>query len=121
MEYFGGIDGLNDSGFDFSSKKEKSNKKNKNAVKDYIINSETPMKSAKEITENILAINKANIFGNVSADSMTPFDSLVSLSSDNKAIQERAKYLQGITRSGKLSQEDADKEASKLTDLYVRM
>jgi len=90
------------------------------AVKDYIINSETPMKSAKEITENISAINKANIFGNVSADSMTPFDSLVSLSSDNKAIQERAKYLQGITRSGKLSQEDADKEASKLTDLYVK-
>ena len=90
------------------------------AVKDYIINSETPMKSAKEITENISAINKANIFGNVSADSMTPFDSLVSLSFDNKAIQERAKYLQGITRSGKLSQEDADKEASKLTDLYVK-
>ena len=90
------------------------------AVKDYIINSEFPMKSAKEITENISAINKANIFGNVSADSMTPFDSLVSLSSDNKAIQERAKYLQGITRSGKLSPEDADKEASKLTDLYVK-
>jgi hypothetical protein len=90
------------------------------AVKDYIANSEFPMKSAKEITENISAINKANIFGNVSADSMTPFDSLVSLSSDNKAIQERAKYLQGITRSGKLSQEEADKEASKLTDLYVK-
>jgi hypothetical protein len=90
------------------------------AVKDYIVNSENPMKSAKEITENISAINKANIFGNVSADSMTPFDSLVSLSSDNKTIQERAKYLQTVTRSGKLSQEDADKEARVLTDLYVK-
>ena len=90
------------------------------AVKDYIVSSDNPMKAAKEITENIASINKQNIFGNVSADSMTPFDSLVSLSSDNKAIQERAKYLQKSVRDGRLSQEDADKEASKLTDLYVK-
>jgi len=53
------------------------------------------------------------------ANAMTPFDSLVSIASDNKAIQERAKYLQQATRSGTISQEDADKEASKLTQLYV--
>lgn len=90
------------------------------AVKDYIVSSDNPMKAAKEITENIASIKKQNIFGNVSADSMTPFDSLVSLSSDNRAIQERAKYLQKAVRDGRLSQEDADKEASKLTDLYVK-
>jgi len=64
-------------------------------------------------------MKKENIFGNVSANAMTPFDSLVSIASDNKAIQERAKYLQQATRSGTISQEDADKEASKLTQLYV--
>jgi hypothetical protein len=90
------------------------------AVKDYIVSSDNPMKAAKEITENISSIKKQNIFGNVSAASMTPFDSLVSLSSDNKAIQERAKYLQKATIDGRITQEDADKEASKLTDLYVK-
>jgi hypothetical protein len=90
------------------------------AVKDYIVSHSDPSKATNDIAKAISTIKKENIFGNVSADSMTPFDSLVSLSSDNKAIQERAKYLQGITRSGKLSQEDADKEASKLTDLYVK-
>jgi hypothetical protein len=90
------------------------------AVKDYIVSHSDPSKATNDIAKAISTIKKENIFGNVSADSMTPFDSLVSLSSDNKAIQERAKYLQGITRSGKLSPEDADKEASKLTDLYVK-
>jgi len=90
------------------------------AVKDYIVSHSDPSKATNDIAKAISTIKKENIFGNVSADSMTPFDSLVSLSSDNKAIQERAKYLQGITRSGKLSQEEADKEASKLTDLYVK-
>jgi len=93
---------------------------NPSAVKDYIVSHSDPSKATNDIAKAISTIKKENIFGNVSADSMTPFDSLVSLSSDNKAIQERAKYLQGITRSGKLSQEEADKEASKLTDLYVK-
>lgn len=93
---------------------------NPTAVKDYIINAGDPSKAADDITKTVANMKKQNIFGNVSASSMTPFDSLVSLSSDNKAIQERAKYLQQATRDGRITQEDADKEASKLTDLYVK-
>lgn len=90
------------------------------AVKDYIVSHSDPSKATDDIAKAISTINKENIFGNVSADSMTPFDSLVALSSDNKAIQERAKYLQGITRSGKLNQEKAEKAATDLTNLYVK-
>lgn len=90
------------------------------AVKDYIINASDPSKAADDITKTVANMKKQNIFGNVSSNAMTPFDSLVSLSSDNKAIQERAKYLQKATIDGRISQEDADKEASKLTDLYVK-
>jgi hypothetical protein len=92
---------------------------NPSAVRDYIINAGDPSKAADEITKTISTMKKENIFGNVPANAMTPFDSLVSIASDNKAIQERAKYLQQATRSGTISQEDADKEASKLTQLYV--
>jgi hypothetical protein len=92
---------------------------NPSAVRDYIVNASDPSKAADEISKTISTMKKENIFGNVSANAMTPFDSLVSIASDNKAIQERAKYLQQATRSGTISQEDADKEASKLTQLYV--
>lgn len=93
---------------------------NPTAVKDYIINASDPSKAADDITKTIANMKKQNIFGNVSASSMTPFDSLVSIASDNKTIQERAKYLQQATRSGIISQEYAEKEASALTDLYVK-
>ena len=93
---------------------------NLTAVKDYIINASDPSKAADDITKTIANMKKQNIFGNVSASSMTPFDSLVSIASDNKTIQERAKYLQQATRSGIISQEYAEKEASALTDLYVK-
>lgn len=89
------------------------------AIPDYIRKSPNKLEAANKIAETVKTMRSQGILGD-SGQNGTAFDSLVLLATDFPVIQQRAKHLAELQKSGRLTEEQAEKESSKLTELYSK-
>lgn len=89
------------------------------AIPEFIKKSSNKLEAANKIAETVKTMRSQGILGD-SGQNGTAFDSLVLLASDFPVIQQRAKHLADLQKSGRLTEEQAEKESSKLTELYSK-